>query len=53
MKLLDDNLVEEAAEDLDRTEQMTMDDKEFLKSLEKMASELDGESEISVKEKRG
>lgn len=43
MKLIDDTAVAEAVDDVDGSEFLTMDDRELLKSLEKMAAEIDGE----------
>ncbi len=40
MKLLDDNLVAEAADDIGEKGELTEEDKDFLNSLEKMAKEV-------------
>lgn len=43
MKLLDDNLLAEAADDIGASGQLAEEDKDFLNSLEKMAKEVDDE----------
>jgi hypothetical protein len=43
MKLLDDNLLAEAADDIGAAGELAEEDKDFLDSLEKMAKEVEDE----------
>jgi hypothetical protein len=43
MNLLDDNLLVEVANDIEASDRLGEDDKDFLNSLEKMAKEVDDE----------
>ena len=47
MKLLDDNLFEEVADDTKPSNGLGEEDKDLLKSLEKKAEELEGEADNS------
>ncbi len=40
MKILDENLLEEGANDIETRDELAEEDKEFLNSLEKMAKEV-------------
>ena len=44
MKILDENLLAEAGNDAETPNQLGEEDKDFLKSLEKMAAEVEDES---------
>ncbi len=43
MKILDDNLLAEVADNVDAPGELTDEDKDFLNSLEEMAKEVDDE----------
>jgi hypothetical protein len=43
MKILDENLLAEAANDIKAPERLTMDDKDFLEILAKKAAEIESE----------
>jgi hypothetical protein len=43
MKLLDDNLLAEAADNMDALGELTDEDKDFLNSLEEMAKEVEND----------
>jgi hypothetical protein len=47
MKILDENLLTEAANDIEAPERLLMDDKEFLESLAKKAAEIESEPDKS------
>ena len=47
MKLLDDDLLVEGVDDTEAPAKLAEEDKDFLKSLEKMAEEIEGETDNS------
>jgi len=47
MKILDENLMAEAANNIEAPERFTMDDKDFLESLAKKVAEIESEPEKS------
>ncbi len=47
MKILDENVLTEASDDVETHERLLMDDKDFLESLAKKAAEIDSEPEKS------
>jgi len=47
MKLLDDNLLAEFVDDTEASDGLGEEDKDFLKSLEKKAAEIDSEADKS------
>jgi hypothetical protein len=44
---MDENLFVKLADDIEVSDGLTAEDKDFLKSLEKMATEIDGEADNS------
>lgn len=53
MKLLDDNLFIEDFDDTEATGELAEEDKDFIKSLEKMAVEVEDEADNSKGEGQG